>query len=157
MKCSSCGRELDAGDIFCSECGTRVNQTKQKNGRAEYKKTAQSSEVQALTVKGIDFYNQNDYDAVIEVLNKAIKLNPDYANNYHWRGRCYYEKEEYNRAIWDFNKAIELNPSDEFSYRWRSKCFYFTGDTDRAIHDLKEVIRLNPDDEEARDLLRKLH
>ena len=155
MKYSSCGRALDAGDNSCSECGTWGTQTGQKNESAEYKKTAQNSEAQALTIKGLVFYDKGNYDAGIRVLNKAIELNCDDPDSYYWRGCCYYEKKDYTRAIRDFDKIIEMYPGIATSYYWRGLCYYEKEDYDRAISDLKEVISLDPDDAEAKVLLSK--
>ena len=85
-----------------------------------------------------------DPQKAIEWLNEAIRLNPDYADAYNYRGGVYSQLGQYDRAIQDNNEAIRLTPN----YFWG---FYFRGDVyvrlkqyQRAIEDYNEVIRLNP-------------
>jgi len=50
-------------------------------------------------------------EKAIECFDKAIELDPNYAEAYNNRGLVYYRcLNQYERAIEDFNKSIELNP-----------------------------------------------
>ena len=55
--------------------------------------------------------------------NKAIELNPNYANAYLNRAAIYRYWEEPAMAIDDYNKAIKLEPNNGYGYYWRSKSF----------------------------------
>jgi len=54
--------------------------------------------------------NKGDYDQEIVDENKAIELNPDFAEAYANRGATNESKGDHDRAIADETKAIELNP-----------------------------------------------
>jgi tetratricopeptide (TPR) repeat protein len=48
--------------------------------------------------------------------NKAIEINPQYAELYNNRGIVYYDLKEYDKAIKDYNKALEIDPQYAMAY-----------------------------------------
>ena len=65
-----------------------------------------------------DFYNRGvekgekkDFQGAIADYNEAIRLNPNYAEAYIYRGAVYFLLGEPQKAIADFNQAIRLNPN----------------------------------------------
>ncbi len=54
---------------------------------------------------------RGDYEQAIEDYNKAIELDPDFAEAYYLRGVAYYVFDDPEQAIEDFTKAIELDPN----------------------------------------------
>jgi tetratricopeptide (TPR) repeat protein len=79
------------------------------------------------------------HDRAIEDYNKAIALNPNYAEAYYNRGNAYYFKGQYDRAIEEFNKAIALNPNDATAYNNRGLAYGKKGHYDRAISDFQRA------------------
>ncbi|MCZ7380031.1 MAG: tetratricopeptide repeat protein [Candidatus Methanoperedens sp.] len=53
----------------------------------------------------------------MEDYNKAIELNPKYAEAYNNRGAVYIYSNEFDKAIKDYNKAIELDPKFASGYQ----------------------------------------
>ena len=88
---------------------------------------------------------RDNYNPAIEDFNKAIELNPNYAEAYSNRGLVYAKKGDYDRAIEDLNKAIELDPNYAEAYNNRGIAFEGEGDYDRAIANYTKAIQLNPD------------
>ena len=76
-------------------------------------------------------------------LDKAIELNPEFAEAYNNRGLAYYRKSDYDRAIIDLNKAIEIKPQYAEAYNNRSVAYYGKGDYDGAIADASKAIEIN--------------
>jgi tetratricopeptide (TPR) repeat protein len=83
-------------------------------------------------------------DRAIEEFDRAIELNPIYAEAFNSRGVAYSMMGQYNRAIADFDQAIKLNPNYVDALSNRGHAFNARGEYDRAIQDLNDAIKLNP-------------
>jgi tetratricopeptide (TPR) repeat protein len=53
-----------------------------------------------------------EYDYAIVNYNKAIELDPAYAEFYYNRGFARYKMKDYDLAISDWDKCISLNPDN---------------------------------------------
>ena len=62
----------------------------------------------ALLNQGEAFFEEGQYDRAIAYFNKAIKLNPRYAEVYNSRGFAYFYKKDYEKAWDDVHKAESL-------------------------------------------------
>ena len=87
---------------------------------------------------------RDDYDA-IAYYDKAIELNPDFADAYFKRGCVNAELMNYCLAIPDFDKAIELNPDFADAYFHRGCAKGSLEQIADALADFNTVIHLNPD------------
>ncbi len=84
--------------------------------------------------------------AIID-FDKAIDLNPSYAEAYNSRGSAYFEVGDFGQAIADYNRAIEMNPDFGGAYANRGLAYANLGDVDQAIADLEKAISLISDPE----------
>ena len=96
--------------------------------------------------RGSAYALSGNYAQAVNDLNKAIELDPGYAEAYTNRGIVYDKKGEYDRAIAEFSRAIALNPSDPVKYNNRGIVYNEKGEYDRAIADFNRAISLNPSD-----------
>lgn len=94
--------------------------------------------------EGMDFYVKAKYREAIESYNKAIELNPRYANAYLYRGNAYEAIEEYDQALEDYNKACQLNPMDLFAFKNRGGLYKKLKLYDKALKDFERAIQLDP-------------
>ena len=99
--------------------------------------------------------NEIPYKRAIASYDKAIKLDPNYANAYNNRGLAYYHEKDYKKAMADFNKAIELNPDFARAYNNRAYVYYQLKDVNKAKEDVQRAqdLKLTVDAE----LLENLH
>ena len=86
-----------------------------------------------------------DPKKVIEYLNNAIKLKPDYAMAYNKRGAAYAELGQHQRAIADYNESIRLNPDLAAVYNNRGSSYGKLGQYQHAMEDCSMAIQLKPD------------
>jgi tetratricopeptide (TPR) repeat protein len=93
---------------------------------------------------GIRNYHNKDYKTALHDYNKAIELNPKYADAYFGRGVTYHSFSKHDEAISDYNKAIELNPKYADAYYNRGLIYGGLGKYDNSFSDLNKAIELNP-------------
>lgn len=73
--------------------------------------------------------SKNYKDALLD-FDKAIKLNPSFAEAYFKRGNIKNLLGDYEGAIQDYDKAIELNPNLAEAYNNRGLTKFNSGDED---------------------------
>ena len=96
---------------------------------------------------------KGDIEGALVDFDKAIEMNPDYAEAYHNRG--YYIKEhkgDYKGAIEDYTKAIELTNNEmllAYSYNNRGLAKFKMNNLDSALEDIEQSIKLYPENSYA--------
>ena len=83
------------------------------------------------------FYNLLEYEEAIQEFDKAIELNPVYAEAYFSRGLVYFDQDKYQRGIKDFSKAIHIDPDYGVAYVMRAGAYRELGQDRKARADLK--------------------
>ena len=96
--------------------------------------------------RGIDYRKEGKLDLAIKDFDKAIELNPDFAEAYNNRGVAYGINGQVDNAIADFNKAVGLNPTYADAYCNRGNTYLLTGEIDKAIKDYSRSIKHAPKD-----------
>ena len=89
---------------------------------------------------------ERDFEGAIENFDRAIKLNPDYANAYNNRAKVRHELGDDAGAIEDYEKAILLNPKSSDFHKNRGIIYGKLDDIEKALKDFTQAIELNPDD-----------
>ena len=95
--------------------------------------------------RGVEAYNQSNYDEAIADYNQAINLDPNYAKAYNNRGAVYYKLDDFEKAIADYNQAINLDPNYALFYWNRGDLQQQLGHNDEAMTDFHKCLTLNPD------------
>jgi len=113
--------------------------------------------------RGLMFAQRNEYEKAFAEFNEAIRLNPNLAAAYLWRGISQHNiawqalKENRkdvlgisianieDRAIADITQAIQLEPNNPIGYSRRADAYFFgKGDYNSAIADYTHAIRIAP-------------
>jgi tetratricopeptide (TPR) repeat protein len=106
------------------------------------KETQNSAELSAALAKA--FYEKRDFDAAIREADAAIKLDPNMASAYYFRGASYQQKAEYYIALVDYNRALHFDPKYTNALGGRADVYYFTHQNRLAIEDYTAFIAAMP-------------
>ena len=93
---------------------------------------------------GSNKLQSSDYEGAISEFNKAIKIQPRYADSYNLRGLCKTKLKDAKGALSDFNKAIKLKLDFASAYMNRGDLKASMNDFKGALEDYHEVIRIDP-------------
>ena len=107
---------------------------------------------QDLFNKGLELFDQEEYEKSIIKFSEAIELNSNNAEPYYWRGNVYHSLNKYDQAIEDYNKAIELDPNDANYFYLRGVVHYHLKKYEMAYFDANKAIDLNPQNHDYRCL-----
>jgi tetratricopeptide (TPR) repeat protein len=107
-------------------------------------KDAASQKIESQTAvnyfKGITYSLKGQHGQAIPYYNKAIEINPRFANAYFSRGVAYaQDRGQFDQAISDYDKAIELNPRFAKAILSRGAAYYFKGEYDKAWADVHKA------------------
>ena len=93
---------------------------------------------------GNDKFMQGNLRGAIADYDRAIELNPDYAEACFFRGGAKVVLGDYRGAKADYDRAIELNPDYADTYTNRGNINQILGYNSEAIADYDRAIELNP-------------
>lgn len=114
--------------------------------RSKISAQIQQNDVEFLASHYFDLGNKEwlNADVAITYYNKAIELNPNFAEAYSARACTYLWIDKYDLALADFTKVIELNPNSVEAYLNRAVSYPLAGKYDLALADYAKVIEINP-------------
>jgi tetratricopeptide (TPR) repeat protein len=89
--------------------------------------------------KGRTYYAKGQYDKAISDYNKAIEIDPNFAEAHLYRGNTYAVKGQYDQAISDYSNAIKINPKNVLAYNNRAAVYYDKREYDKAWEDIHKA------------------
>ena len=119
-----------------------INEAKAKREGKQAGKVEESATSAYFNGLMLQFTRQ--YREAIPHYDKAIQLDPRYADAYSNRGLAYAELGQYERAIQDYNDAIRLKLGDALAHDSRGFAYAGLGHYERAIEDYNGALRINP-------------
>lgn len=105
--------------------------------------TVAPDNVIALQLCGDIHALEKNYDAALEIFERAHQLNPNWGNPSFSRGSVLLEKKEFKSALDALDKAISLLTQIPLFYVIRSMAHYRLGDLEAAHHDQDSALRLS--------------
>jgi len=118
--------------------------------------TTRSPEAFKHYIEGKKLYNERKFREAIEVLEKAVIIDPEFAMAYDLMATSYDYMENLDQAKKNFLKAMELldRVSDRERFLIQSAFYYMVeNDSDRSINIYRELLKFYPDDETAKRML----
>ena len=99
--------------------------------------------------RGLAYTDVVDYDNAIADYDRAIAIDPNYADTYHNRGFVKAHKGDYDGAVADYDRAIALDPNYAYAYNNRGIAKFIKGDYASAIDDFSRATELDTDNASA--------
>jgi len=110
-----------------------------------------------LTLLGQLFGDAGAFDAALDPLKRAIRLDPKSFEAWHNLGVTYFRLQRYTDAREALEKAVALRPEFYGSVVLLGATLYMLGDDDAALPVLEHAHQLNPADTQTTNVLEKLH
>ncbi len=94
-------------------------------------------------IQANEMAKRGEYEKAVKTYDRAIALDPDFADAYYNRGLAKIHLKEFQEAIEDFDKAITLKPDDIFCYLNRGVARDQLKEFQGAIEDFDKAIDLD--------------
>ena len=93
--------------------------------------------------------DKEEYDKAIADCDKALELDPKFADAYRTRSRAWYHKGEFDKLMADCNQALAINPQIAEAYIGRAIGWEEKDEHDKAIADCNRALAIDPKIAEA--------
>jgi predicted O-linked N-acetylglucosamine transferase (SPINDLY family) len=124
---------------------SRLTEHEHTLATGEPTKQSASQEAELEFSRGNSLYVAGQHTAAIESYNKAILLNPDYAESYCNRGSVQYILQQYQAALESYDKAIFLKPEFTEAHNNRGNALYALQQYQTAVESYDKTIFLKPE------------
>ncbi len=111
---------------------------------------------ESLATQGRRQLSQKDYDGSIKSFTECLRLKPDAAACYAFRGYAYGVKGNMRAATADHEVAIKLSPREPTLYFVRGMMFSELGKKAEAVSEFRNVLKLDPNNKQAQAALQAL-
>ena len=102
-------------------------------------------DVDAIHALGVIAYQTNDYQRAVDLIDRAIALNPHYAVFYFNRGLALQAYRKFDAAIASYEKAISINPDFPDAWSNMGNVLKELKKSDAALASYEKAISINPD------------
>ncbi len=97
-----------------------------------------------VTLAHLEFSKEN-WERAIELFQKALKIDPDYAGAYNMLGYANYSLGRYDEALASLDKYIELCPNQANPRDSRGEILLARGQYEDALREFREAFNINPE------------
>ena len=152
---------LIAGLLLVFSAGACRKRAQNNNGKGNSLTAAGNPEeakrnAQALVDQAKELYKNDEDERATQVLEQAIKLDPNNAEAHLRLGMSYASldrkpesDDEYKKAIELFKKKVEADPKDASAFFYLGEAYNFLHRDEDAARNYREATQLNEKDEEA--------
>lgn len=115
-----------------------------------------SATVDLLMAWSVQAIADKDYPEALDILDRVVTLDPDYAEGWNKRATVYFLIEDYGQAVADIEHVLVLEPRHFGALVGLGAIFHALGEDNRAIAAYKQALALDPYLDNARKALRQL-
>jgi len=102
------------------------------------------------------YARQGDLNRAVEEFQKAIEINPNYADAYHNLANTYQQMGQIDAALENYQKAASINPQLWQSYQNMAAIYFNAGDFPKALEHIKKAAEINPTDENLKQSIQMI-
>lgn len=99
--------------------------------------------------RGVIFERKNDLENAVRDYEKAIIVNPRYANAINNRGNVRFKQRDYMEAVKDYDRAVSLKPEFAEAYCNRGIALEKLGKLVEAVKDFEKALEIDPEYDDA--------
>ncbi|MDH4222491.1 MAG: tetratricopeptide repeat protein [candidate division Zixibacteria bacterium] len=103
----------------------------------------------SLTDLALSYYREGEVEKSIQLLQKAIQIEPGFAESHNFLGLAYYNKDRISEAEAEYSRAIELRPGFQDSYINLGHLYAKKKDYKKAIKNYEKAVRLKAENFEV--------
>jgi tetratricopeptide (TPR) repeat protein len=107
-------------------------------------------------LKGVYYYNLDDYDNALEQFNSCIRKDYNFLDAYMEKGRILYKQAKYNEAIAVYDLAIKVSGTFADAYYWKGQCQEVRGQKEEAKLNYEKAFALDKTLIEAKEAAEKI-
>jgi tetratricopeptide (TPR) repeat protein len=111
----------------------------------DYYKPGASKNAVLANKTGIAYHQLLDLDNARKYYQRAIRLNPQYAEALNNLGTVYYAQRSYKRAIDQYRKALRANPNSASVLSNMGTAYFARKKYEEALQFYQQALALNPD------------
>lgn len=97
---------------------------------------------ETLLLQGLQQYKLMEYDKSEELLKKAIKADPKFAEAYETLGKVYLDQKKTDLALEAYEKALSIDPMRVYSRLELAQVWFDKGEYDKCLESLKPIREL---------------
>lgn len=94
--------------------------------------------------RGLSYLETGDYNNALVEFSNEIKLNPNNASAYNYRGVVKAKRGDFDGSLSDYDISIKLEPNSSETFGNRGIAKARSGDIEGAIRDFNEAILIDP-------------
>jgi len=100
------------------------------------------------------YARQGDLRKAVEEFQKAIEINPNYADAYHNLANTYQQMGQIDAAVENYQKALSINPKLWQSYQNMAAIYFNAGDFPKALENIKKALEIDPQNQQLQENLK---
>jgi tetratricopeptide (TPR) repeat protein len=101
----------------------------------------------------VNLYYDRDWAGAEREFQRAIALNPNYANGHHWYAEFLSLVGRHDQAIAESQRARELDPMSTIINAWVSSRYFYARQYDRALEEARHAVEMDANFAPARMVL----